>query len=170
LCRFAPAAAGAPVALTVTGLTPDRSYHYAVRALTSGGAPGGRSNVATIRMPRDRLAPGRVRVLRTRAVLRTRVTLRFRAPGSDGSSGPPVARYVVKQASRPIRTARAFLRAVSLCRPPGCRFAPSRVGQTLTLNVTGLRPGRTYYFALRARDEFGNSGARSQQIRVRMRE
>jgi hypothetical protein len=168
VCRFTPPAVGAPVALTVTGLTPNRVYHYAVRATTFDGSLGGQSNVVTIRTPRDRVAPGRAGILPARA-MRTRIALRFKAAGSDGTTGPPVRRYVVKQASAPITSARGFLRAASLCPKAGCRFAPVRVGQHLTLNVTRLRPGRTYYFAIRALDDAGNLGPRSQSIRVRTR-
>lgn len=167
-CRFTPGSIGATITLKVTGLTPRGTYRYALRARDRTGALGARSNAVTIRMPPDRIKPGRVKMLAPR-LARGRVTLRFRAVASDGRHGPAVRLYVVRLAGRTIRTARAFGRARSLCRAPGCRYTPRRAGQVLTLKVKGLRPGRTYYAAVQARDGAGNHGRRSRSVRVRNR-
>ncbi len=154
-CSFSPARPGHPIKLTVEDLIPDRLYYYALRPLDSSGQPGALSNVARARTLEDHLRPGRPRRLSARALGRSRIRLRFRAPGSDGRTGPPVRRYIVKQSTRPITSARRFSRARSLCRG-SCRFAPRRRGARLSLTVRRLCPGRRYHYAIRARDEGGN--------------
>jgi len=95
----------------------------------------------------------------------TKLTLSFLAPGSDASRGSAARSYRVKQSLRPIRGARGFARAQSLCRG-ACRFTVSRVGQRVTLTVTDLRPGKSYYYAVAARDNVsGRLGARSAVVK-----
>lgn len=115
--------------------------------------------------------PGRVRDLRARAASRRRVVLRFSATGTDGSNPPAARTYVIKQSRRPIRGARAFRRAQTLCARGRCRFAGvTDVGARLTLTVTDLRPRTGYYYALAARDNVtGKLGPRSRNARVRTR-
>lgn len=169
-CSFSPERAGDRVMLTVSDLAPDRLYHYALRPLDAAGRPGALSNVARARTAKDTLRPARPRGVSARALGRGRVKLRFRAPASDGRAGPPVTRYVVKQATRPIRGARGFRKARSLCRS-SCRFGARRVGQRLALTVRGLCAGRRYYYALRAKDEGGNLSrvARFEVVRAKGR-
>ena len=113
--------------------------------------------------------PGRVTGLRARAVSKRKVVLRFRTPGSAGRRPPAARQYVVKQSRRPIRGRRRFRRAPSLC-DGRCRFNVRIVGAALTLTVTELRPGTTYYYAIAARDNVsGRAGPRSKAIRVRTR-
>ena len=88
--------------------------------------------------------PGAVRDLRASALSTSRVRLSFSAPGN-----PPARSYVVKQARSRITGAETFARARSLCGGT-CRFSPRTAGERLTLTVDGLRPGTTYYYALRA--------------------
>ena len=166
-CSFSPARPGDAIKLTVEDLIPDRLYYYALRPLDSAGRPGALSNVARARTLEDRMRPGRPRRLSARALGRNRIRLRFRAPGSDGRTGPPVRRYIVKQSTRPITSARRFRRARSLCRG-SCRFAPRRRGDRLSLSVRRLCPGRRYHYAIRARDEGGNLSriARFRPVRV----
>ena len=154
-CTFAPERAGDRVTLEVGDLVPDRRYHYALAPLDGAGRRGTLSNVAQVRTAKDTLRPGRPRRPSARAAGSGRIRLSFRAPASDGRAGPPVRRYVVKQATRPIRGARGFRRARSLCRS-SCRFAPSRVGSRVVLTVRRLCSGRRYHYAIRALDEGGN--------------
>lgn len=154
-CSFSPDRPRDPIRLSVEDLIPNRRYHYALRPLDGAGRPGALSNVASSRTLRDRVRPGRPVRLSARASGRSRIRLRFRAPGSDGRRGPPVRRYVVKQSVRPITSARGFRRARSLC-ASSCRFAPRRRGSRLSLSVRRVCPGRRYYYAVRAKDEGGN--------------
>ncbi len=114
--------------------------------------------------------PGPVTGLNARAVAKTKIALSFIAPGTDGSRPPAARAYLVKQSVRPIRNARGFTRAKSLCKG-SCRFpAVTRVGGTITLTVEDLRPGTTYYYAVAARDNVsGRLGRRSSEVRVKTR-
>jgi len=130
-----------------------------------------RARRAARRRCRARFArtPGRVRGLRMRSASATKVVLSFRAPGTDGRRGPAARGYVVKQSVRAIRGRRGFRRARSLC-GGNCRFAVTRVGERITLTVTGLRPRTTYYYAIAARDNVsGRLGPRSRVVRARTR-
>jgi Galactose oxidase, central domain len=168
VCSFSPRRVGDRLALTVTALTPRRTYHYALRARGPAGDLGPLSNPARARTLRDRIRPGRVTGLSATRVARRTIRLRFRASASDRRAGPPVRRYVIKQSTRPIDGARGFKRARSLC-TRSCRFAPLRVGARLRLSVTKLCLGATYYYAIRALDEGGNLGPRSRSVAVRTR-
>jgi hypothetical protein len=113
--------------------------------------------------------PGRIAGLRARAISRTRIELGFRAPGTEGSQLPPIHSYLVKQSLRPIRTLRDFSRAQTLCRG-SCRFTVPKVGDRVSLTVSDLRPGITYYYAVVARDNLtGSQGPRSRWVKARTR-
>ncbi|HEV2784976.1 MAG TPA: fibronectin type III domain-containing protein, partial [Solirubrobacteraceae bacterium] len=95
--------------------------------------------------------------------------LTFDAPGSDGRNAPAARAYLIRQSLRPMRSARQFARAPSLC-AGSCRFAQPDVGGRMTLTITGLRPRTTYYYAVAARDNVSNvPGPRSATVRVRTR-
>ena len=171
VCAFAVNRPRDTIRLTVEDLVPNRLYHYAVRPLNSAGRPGGLSNLARARTLRDLARPGRPARRSARALRRARVRLRWRAPGSDGRKGPPVRRYIIKQSTRPITSARRFRRARSLCKGT-CRFAPRRRGSRLSLTVSELCPGRRYHYAIRAKDEGGNLSriGRFRSVRVSARQ
>jgi len=112
--------------------------------------------------------PGRVTSLAARPVARTRAVLEFDAAGTDGNRPPAAHSYVVKQSRRPIRRAREFRRARSLCRG-SCRFpAATQVGGRVELTVVDLRPGTVYHYAIAARDNVSRRlGPRSATVRLR---
>ena len=113
--------------------------------------------------------PGRPAGLTGHSSSQTSVTLAFAAPGSDASRAPAASAYLVKQSRRAIRSRREFQRAPALC-DGSCRFAVTAVGTRISLTITGLRPGSTYYYAVAARDNVSHKrGPRSRTIRVRTR-
>ncbi|MGH8575066.1 MAG: hypothetical protein ACREX8_21230, partial [Gammaproteobacteria bacterium] len=114
--------------------------------------------------------PGRVTGLKAKAVSRTRIDLTFIAPGTDGRRPPAARTYVVKQSLRPIRSARGFRRAQTLCKGR-CRFAGvTEVGAEIKLTIKDLRPRTTYYYAVAARDNVsGKLGRRSRPARAKTR-
>ncbi|MCA1598241.1 MAG: hypothetical protein LC769_04345, partial [Chloroflexi bacterium] len=113
--------------------------------------------------------PGRITGLRARALSETQIDLSFNAPGTDGSHPPAARSYLIKQSLRPIRSARAFARAQTLC-GGSCRFAPSRVGGHVSLSITDLHPHTTYYYAVVARDNVSaRRGPRSQTTKATTR-
>jgi hypothetical protein len=111
--------------------------------------------------------PGRVDHLTVHVLSGTRIVLSFTAVGTNGRSPPAARSYLIAQAASPIDSVRAFRAAPRLC-AGHCRFAVLRVGTTLKLTITHLRPGTTYYYAVAARDNVsGRLGPRSAAIRVR---
>lgn len=120
-------------------------------------------------MARFGRTPGRVRGLRVQSAAASKVVLSFGAPGTNGRRGPAAQTYLVKQALKPISGKRGFRQAVSLC-DGSCRLAVTRVGQRVTLTVTGLRPHTSYYYAVAARDNVSaRLGPRSRLIRAKTR-
>ena len=121
-------------------------------------------------MRRHGRTPGRVTGLKARASGRARIVLRFNAAGTDGSKLPAARTYVVKQSRRPIRSARAFRRAQTLCRGR-CHFSSvAQVGAPITLTVTDLERGTTYYYAVAARDNVTRKlGRRSRPAKAKTR-
>jgi len=113
--------------------------------------------------------PARVSGVRVRALSSTEVVLSFTAPGSDGLHPPAAHAYLIKQSRRPIRRARDFGRAQTLCHGT-CRFAVSAVGTRITLTISHLRPRSTFFYAIAARDNVSNRpGPRSATARIRTR-
>ncbi len=113
--------------------------------------------------------PARVTDLRARGVSKKQILLSFTAPGTDGRRPPAARTYLVKQSVRPIRKARDFARGQTLCKGT-CRFKVTRVGTTLKLTITDLRPGTTYYYAIQARDNVSRRlGPRSKAAQARTR-
>jgi alpha-tubulin suppressor-like RCC1 family protein len=114
--------------------------------------------------------PGRVTGLRARAAGGGRIVLRFNAAGTDGSKAPPARTYVVKQSRRPVRSARGFRRAQTLCKGR-CHFSSvSSVGAPISLTVTDLRRNTTYYYAVAARDNVTRKlGRRSRAAKAKTR-
>ena len=146
-----------------------RSLSDSKRARARRHARRHRSRLRRRCLARHGRTPARVARLRARAVRARTIELSFDAPASDGRRPPAARTYLVKQSSRPIRSARAFRRARALCRG-SCRFSAVRVGGRLTLTVTDLRPGATYHYAVAARDNVsGRPGPRSLPGSVRAR-
>ncbi len=139
------------------------------RARARRHARGHESRLRRACLKRWGRTPGRVTGLNARALSARTIVLTFKASGTHGNRSPAARTYLVKQSRRPIRGARGFRRAKSLCRGV-CRFRPSRVGATLTLRVTRLRPRATYHYSIVARDNVSRRlGPRSRAARARTR-
>jgi len=111
--------------------------------------------------------PGRPTGLRARTLGTTEIELEFNAAGTDANHPPPARSYRIEQSRRPIRNARDFARAQTLCKGR-CRFGPSQVGGKILLTVTDLHPHTTYYYAVAARDNVSaQRGPRSQTVKAR---
>ena len=136
-------------------------------ALLVAGKRAARGRAACLR--REGRVPGRVSRLTAVATGSGSVRLSFRVAGTDGARQPAARRYVIKQSLRPIRTARDFSRAFSLCKGR-CSFAVTRLDTTAILSIRSLRRNRVYYYAVAALDNVsGRRGPRSAAIRVRSR-
>ncbi len=111
--------------------------------------------------------PGRVSGLRARALSKSQIELDFSASGTDANRPPPAQSYLIKQSLGPIRTARDFSRAQTLC-SGRCRFAVTSLGEPISLTVADLRPHTSYYYAVAARDNVSaRPGPRSHTVKAR---
>ncbi len=138
-------------------------------ATAAHGAKRQRSRARRACLTRYARTPGRVSGLHARALSNTAVLLSFAAPGSDGSHPPAARGYLLKQSPGPIRSARDFRRAQTLCNG-NCHFAVTAVGARVTLTITHLLPHSTYYYAIAALDNLSNRfGPRSPTAQIRTR-
>lgn len=80
----------------------------------------------------------------------TSVTLQWTAPGDDGSTGT-ASQYDVR-VSTALITEGNFASATRVNNAP----APLAAGTTQSMDVTGLTPSTTYWFAIKTADESGN--------------
>ena len=113
--------------------------------------------------------PGRIKALTARAISSMQILLGFLAPGSDATKPPAARTYLIKQSRRPIRDARSFMAAQTLCNGY-CRFNVTLVNTRINLTITHLAPNTTYYYAIAARDNVsGKLGPRSPTIATRTR-
>ena len=110
--------------------------------------------------------PGRVTGLSLRFLSSVRaIQVEFRAPGTDGLNPPVARRYVIKVSSKPIRGARAFARARTLCDP--CGFPVAQVGNKAGSSYYEPHPDTTLYYAIAARDNVsGKLGPPSRSVRI----
>ncbi|MET9760875.1 fibronectin type III domain-containing protein [Streptomyces sp. NPDC006372] len=129
----------------VTRLRPSTVYVFSVRARAADGRLGPRSRGVRARTPAavadDRSAPTRPPAAAGRAAGSRAVQLSWSASTDDRG----VVSYDIHQGETKIHSVGG--------------------GQTATV-VTGLRPGRSYSFTVRARDAAGNVSAASAAVRV----
>ena len=168
-----PVAPAAPAAPGVAAADPFAAEAMRAQRLRRCLAAAARRPRAARRRARQicvqihRRTPGRVRLVRARAISPTRVVLTFVASGSDRRNPPAARAYLVKQGRRSLRRLRDFERGQALC-GGSCWFKGIAVGATLELTVTNLRPKTTYHYAVAARDNVSHrTGPRSRSIAVR---
>ncbi len=126
-----------------------------VPALTGRVLTGARLNAFAAIADPDSVPPGGVADLQTGAAGSSHMELRWTATGDDGGAGS-AATYDIRYSQAPI-DAGSFAAAT----PAGQTTHPGPAGQMESLEVRGLAPSTTYYFALKAFDEWGNEGALS---------
>ncbi len=140
-------------------------HRTAARRHLSRHARAGRQGCLT----RYGRSPGSITDLRVRPLARTMIELSFTAPGTNANHPPPARTYLVRQSRRPIRSARDFAAAHTLCKGT-CRVSVPKVGGKVKLTVTHLLSHTTYYYAVAARDNISaKRGARSLPVRVTTR-
>ncbi|GDY12694.1 hypothetical protein LBMAG53_15720 [Planctomycetota bacterium] len=111
--------------------------------------------------PPDTTPPGAILSMAPEAVTGTTVSLAWLATGDDGAIGTATT-YDLRYSTSPVDES-TWARATVPSDPlpvPGPTGAKDRV------TVTGLAPGTTYRFAIRAADEAGNQGPISSDIGV----
>lgn len=152
-----PAAPGTPQCFEITGLTPGTLYYIALRSVDERPNLSPISNVVSDSTlgGADITLPGQINDLAAINPTENSIELSWNAPadnGSDPASGV-VAEYDIRYNTTPITNATWDL-AMSTTTP----ITPGIPGSVESYIVTGLLPGTTYYFALKAGDEIPNWG------------
>ncbi|MBI5788371.1 MAG: hypothetical protein HZA78_05905 [Candidatus Schekmanbacteria bacterium] len=90
-----------------------------------------------------------------------KVILDWTAPGDDDSKGK-ADRYQIKYSTNTISSELTWLQASHVNSEP----APVEYSQMQKFVIGGLKPGKTYYFAIRTLDEEGNQSATSNVVSI----
>ncbi len=146
----APSAAGTGETFTVTGLTANTTYYFALKTADEVPNWSALSNVTSATTQPEATPPAAVTDLLTTANTASSVTLNWTAPGDDGTVGT-AAQYDIRY-SISIITNADFNSATQAANLP----VPSTAGTGETFTVTGLTENTTYFFALKTADEVPN--------------
>ncbi|MBI2096885.1 MAG: hypothetical protein HYT40_01890, partial [Candidatus Sungbacteria bacterium] len=134
------------------GLQPITTYHFRVTSKDSAGNAVSSIDRTFTTTPIDTIAPASVTNLGVVAAGATSIQLQWTAPGDDGNIGQ-ATNYDLRYSFSPITEAN-FTSANTFPIP-----APQSAGAIEKIGVTGLQPLTTYYFALKTKDEVGNTSA-----------
>lgn len=149
----APDSSGKVQSWTVTFLEPGKTYYLALRARDKAWNWSDLSNMITVRVPLDNIAPSAVSDLTARpGTGGGEVIISWTAPGDDGTSGR-ASSYELRYALEPISDSN-WDKATSY----PILLKPDSAGSAQSYLVAGLVPGTIYYFALLALDEVPISG------------
>jgi len=154
-----PQAAGAPERMTITGLNPDVTYYFAIRALDELPNLGDLSNSPTIIVVAiDTISPVTITDLTaTAGTEKGIVELTWSAPGDDEDIGT-AASYLVRYSNVAISDEPTWESATPV--NDGVP-TPQISGSEENMTITGLNPGGIYNFSVRAQDESANLGGLS---------
>jgi len=150
-----PHASGAAETMSVRGLTPLTTYYFILRVSDEVPNVSGFSNMAVKSTTGDLTAPAAITDLAVTASTGTSMTVRWTAPGDDGTSGTATS-YDVRYSTSPITTGN-WGSATTITGEP----IPAVAGTQQTFTIVGLTPARLYYVAIRATDNSGNVGGLS---------
>jgi chitodextrinase len=153
----APAVSGTAQSVTVTGLTPNTTYWFAIKTGDEVPNWSAISNVVsrtTLEAP-DAVRPAAIATLAITGMTETGATLRWTAVGDDSLTGTATG-YDLRYSTAPI-TAANWASATQVTGEP----APAAPGTTQSTTVSGLTRQTHYYFAIRVSDDGGNQSALS---------
>jgi hypothetical protein len=146
-----PGNPGTQEAFTVTGLSANTTYYFAVKSFDGTGLVSGLSNVVSKTTgPPDTTAPAAISTLAVADTRPNSVTVSWTSPGDDNTTGT-AAQYDLRYSTSPINAGN-FASAVQVIGEP----APLVAGSLQSMKVTGLNPSTTYYFAIKTADEVPN--------------
>ena len=147
---------GAIVTGGVSGLASGSTRYFAVRYTDGDGRRACISNAAGATVA-DVTAPAAIADLGVLATTATTATLRWTAPGDNGTTGTATSYRVRYRIGSPIASDADWTAATVVSGAP----SPSVAGTVEGFTVTGLTSDRTYYFGVRAVDDGGNQGGLS---------
>lgn len=150
-----PGVSGASDSLRVRGLQPLTSYYFIIK--TSDEVPNwsGYSNVALKSTSGDVTAPAAIADLTITGATGTTLSLRWTAPGDDGSTGT-ASSYDIRYSTSAITNGN-WASATPVTGEP----APAVAGTVQTFTIPGLAGSQTYYVAMRTADDRSNVAALS---------
>jgi hypothetical protein len=157
-----PGAPGTLESKTVTGLSSNTTYYFAIKVLDEVPNASAISNVvsqATGAPPPDVTPPAAVTTLTVVSTSLAGAVVRWQAPGDDGFSNGPAAGYDFRYALTPITEAN-FADALQVANEP----PPNQPTSFQEFNVSGLATGATWYIAMKSRDEVPNVSALSNVV------
>lgn len=155
----APVPAGTHQSLTVTGLTPDRHFYFALKAgdeITNWSALS--DQVPATTAPAEIIPPAAITDLTLGEVTFSTVELIWTAPGDDGDSGTASA-YDVRYNVYPIAE-RNWQDNFAVPFPP----KPAPAGTQQSMIVRNLTPFAIYHFAIKTGDEIPNWSPVSNEV------
>ncbi len=150
----APAVAGTNQNMTVSGLTSDTTYYFAIKTSDEVPNVSALSNVPSA-TTLDVTAPAAVTNLAAGNATSTSLTLTWTAPGDDGNTGTATS-YDVRYSTSTIDEGN-WASATQATGEP----APAAAGSAESMTVSGLSASTTYYFAIKTSDEVPNTSALS---------
>jgi len=145
-----PHAPGTTDSVSVRGLIPLTTYYFVIRVADEVPNWSGFSNVAVKTTSGDLTAPVAVADLTVTATTGTSATVRWTAPGDDGTTGTATT-YDIRYSTSTITNGNWASATVVTGEP-----APTAAGTQQTFTINGLTPSRTYYIGIRATDDAGN--------------
>ena len=154
----APSTAGAADSMRVRGLTPLTTYYFMIRAADEVPNWSGYSNVAVRSTSGDATAPATIADLSVTGTTGTSISVRWTAPGDDGTTGT-AASYDVRYSTSTITSAN-WSSALQATGEP----APAAAGASQTFTIGGLSGSRTYYVAIKTTDDAGNVSVLSNVV------
>jgi subtilisin family serine protease len=125
----------------------------AVPALSGLCITGGRLNLLKLIADPDVTLPSTVIDLAVGTAASNWLQLNWTAPGDDGIVGT-TSSYDIRYAAAPITDLAGWNAATQVTGEPD----PAVSGTAETMQVNGLAASTTYYFSIRAKDEYGNFG------------
>ncbi|MCD9025943.1 fibronectin type III domain-containing protein [Cohnella silvisoli] len=168
----APLAAGTSQTMTVTGLTANTTYYFALKSSDEKPNVSAISNVpnATTLVSGDTQAPAAIKTLKIVSWTGTSATLTWQSPGDDGNTGQATS-YEVRYGERTIVDETTGNSDVNFntwlsSTVYNQSLVPKTAGGIETLTVTGLKPGRLYSFNVKTKDEAGNTSTLSTSVDV----
>jgi len=157
---------GASQGMKVKGLDSEATYYFAVKLVDKEGLAGLLSNIASeatlAAPPSDDTSPGQITGLAASAgsPATTRIALSWTATGDDGNTGTATS-YEIRRSASAI-TGDNWGSATIIYN----NIVPRFVGGSESFVVSRLTPDTTYYFAIQAKDEAGNTSPTSNSPSV----